>query len=155
MGAMEAEGARATTRAPQPHYYIGGLAKLTGFTVHAIRWYEAQGLIPGVERDRGGRRVYLQGHVDHLAFIERLRRTGMTIAELKRLSDLGAQGWRTLRERQAMLEAHRAHVEQEIVELRRSLKLIDEKIAWYAEWEARKKRPPPLPPQRRTKRARR
>ena len=30
----------------------------TGRTVHTIRWYERQGLIPGVCRDGGGRRVY-------------------------------------------------------------------------------------------------
>ena len=33
---------------------IGALAEQTGHSVHTIRWYEAQGLIPGVERDRRG-----------------------------------------------------------------------------------------------------
>jgi len=37
---------------------IGELALRTGRTVHAIRWYETQGLIPGVARDSGGRRLY-------------------------------------------------------------------------------------------------
>ena len=30
---------------------IGKLARLTGRSVHTIRWYEAQQLIPGVRRD--------------------------------------------------------------------------------------------------------
>ena len=69
-------------------FYIGGFARLTGRSVHTIRWYEAQGLIPGVVRDRGGRRVYVRDHVDHLIFLEQLRRTGMTVKETRRFSGL-------------------------------------------------------------------
>lgn len=37
------------------NFRIGELAARTGRSIHAIRWYEAQGLIPGVARDSGGR----------------------------------------------------------------------------------------------------
>jgi DNA-binding transcriptional MerR regulator len=129
----------------EERFYIGGLAKLSGRSVHTIRWYEAQGLIPNVGRDAGGRRVYECGHVDHLAFLEHLRRTGMSVAELREFSDLSVKGWRTLPERQALLKAHRKHVEQEIEEWRLALDLIDQKMAYYAEWDRQKKRPPPIP----------
>ena len=43
---------------------IGELAARAGRSVHAIRWYESQGLIPGVMRDAGGRRVYSESHPD-------------------------------------------------------------------------------------------
>jgi DNA-binding transcriptional MerR regulator len=126
-------------------FYIGGLAKLTGRSVHTIRWYEAQGLIPEVGRDAGGRRVYVQGHVTHLMFLERMRRTGMSVAELRAFTALSLKGWRALPECQKLLAAHRAHVEQEIEEWRAALDLIDDKMAYYAEWDRKKKRPPPLP----------
>ena len=42
---------------------IGELAARTGRSVHTIRWYERQGLIPGIVRDNGGRRVYHERHV--------------------------------------------------------------------------------------------
>lgn len=132
-------------------YHIGAMARLCGFSVHAIRWYEAQGLIPNVGRDRGGRRVYEDGHVEHLAFIDRMRRSGMPVAELRRLTQLGLEGWRTLPARQAILATHRARVADEMTRLRRALDLIDEKVAYYAEWEAKKKRPPPPPPARSTR----
>jgi DNA-binding transcriptional MerR regulator len=127
------------------HFHIGALAKRTGRSAHTIRWYEAQGLIPNVGRDRGGRRVYVREHVEHLGFLEHLRRTGMSVAELKAFTALSLKGWRTLGERRALLKAHRKHVEQEIEEWRAALDLIDQKMAYYAEWEANKKRPPPLP----------
>lgn len=122
-------------------YHIGAFAKLTGHSVHTIRWYETQGLLPGVERDSGGRRVYLQAHVDHLLFLVRLRGTGMSIADLRTYSQLGFQGWRTLGQRQDLLRDHRGRVEQTIKDAQRSLKLIDAKLAYYAEWERNKKRP--------------
>ncbi len=125
-------------------FFIGEFARLTGRGVHAIRWYEAQGLIPGVVRDRGGRRVYVRDHVDHLIFLEQLRRTGMTVAQMRRFSALALQGWRTLPDRQALLREHRKQVEAEIALLKAALKLIDTKVAYYADWQARKKRPPPL-----------
>jgi DNA-binding transcriptional MerR regulator len=34
---------------------IGEVASRTGRSVHTIRWYEQQGLLPGVARDRSGR----------------------------------------------------------------------------------------------------
>ena len=62
---------------------IGELSSRSGRSIHAIRWYEAQGLIPGVERDGGGRRVYSDLHVGWLDLMDRLRRTGMTIAQMR------------------------------------------------------------------------
>jgi DNA-binding transcriptional MerR regulator len=124
------------------NFHIGRLAKLSGRSVHTIRWYETQGLIPRVERDTGGRRVYQRDHVDHLIFLERMRLTGMSVADMRQLTSLGLQGWRTLEERQALLQAHRADVEEKIRELHIALELIDAKMAYYAEWSARKKRPP-------------
>ena len=41
-------------------FRIGTLATRSGRSIHTIRWYESQGLIPGVERDAGGRRVYVE-----------------------------------------------------------------------------------------------
>lgn len=46
--------------------HIGDIAGRTGRSVHTIRWYERQGLIPGVSRDAGGRRVYSDYHVGWL-----------------------------------------------------------------------------------------
>lgn len=127
--------------------HIGGLARLSGRSVHTIRWYEAQGLIPRVGRDGGGRRVYEREHVEHLVFLDRMRQAGMSVADLRRLTELSLAGWRTLGDRQALLLAHRAQIEGQIRDLRDALRLIDEKVAYYVAWAERKKRPPPHPPQ--------
>ena len=113
---------------------IGELAARTGRSVHSLRWYEAQGLIPGVARDAGGRRVYSEQHVDWLDLMERLRLTGMSIAQMRHYTTLVKQGKTTLSARRELLRAHRRRVEQTITEWKTALRLLDRKIDFYGEW---------------------
>jgi DNA-binding transcriptional MerR regulator len=122
-------------------FMIGQLAARTGRSVHTIRWYEAQGLIPGVARDGGGRRVYGDLHISWLDLMDRLRRTGMSIAEMRDYTALVKLGSSTLGKRQALLSAHREQVRDMIAEWQLALKLLDSKIDFYDEWVASGKRP--------------
>lgn len=126
-------------------FHIGELATRTGRTVHAIRWYEAQGLVPGVSRDEGGRRLYGELHVGWLDLMDRLRRTGMTIAEMREYTALALQGKTTLPQRRDLLAAHRARVTETIAEWKRALSLVDRKIGFYDEWMQTGHRPPSIP----------
>src|SRR6266581_970135 len=123
------------------NFRIGELAERTGRSIHAIRWYEAQGLIPGVMRDGGGRRVYSELHLSWLDLMERLRRTGMSIAQMRQYTALVKQGNKTLRQRQKLLSQHRARVKQTIIEWEQALRLIDSKIDFYGEWLTTGRRP--------------
>lgn len=124
---------------------IGELAARTGRGAHAIRWYEAQGLMPGVARDRGGRRVYSELHLGWLDLMERLKRTGMSIREMREYTALAKQGRGTLEQRRALLIAHRARVRQTIAEWNAALALIEGKIDFYGEWIATGERPKAKP----------
>jgi DNA-binding transcriptional MerR regulator len=128
-----------------PTLHIGELAARTGRSVHAIRWYETQGLMPGVVRDGGGRRVYVAQHVEWLALLDRLRATGMSVAEMRRYAALVAAGRRTLKERRELLDGHRARVQATIVEWTDALGLIEAKIDFYGTWLATGERPRELP----------
>jgi DNA-binding transcriptional MerR regulator len=121
--------------------HIGELAHRTGRSVHTIRWYEAQGLLLGVVRDGGGRRLYNERHVGWLDLMDRLRSTGMAIAQLREYTDLVRQGTVTLTKRRALLAAHRARVEENIQKWTEALELIDAKIEFYGEWAESGERP--------------
>lgn len=112
---------------------IGELSRRTGRSVHAIRWYEAQGLVPGVLRDGAGRRLYAVRHVDWLQLMDRLRRTGMSIAEMRRYTTLVMQGRGTLKQRRDLLAAHKAQVLLRITEWQEALRLVDGKLDFYGE----------------------
>ena len=125
-----------------PHsLHIGEVATRTGRSVHAIRWYEAQGLVPGVERDGGGRRVYTEHHVGWLEFMDRLRGTGMSVAQMRAYTALVKKGGAALGERRALLRAHQARVLENIARWTEALTLIEAKLEFYDEWVAKGARP--------------
>jgi DNA-binding transcriptional MerR regulator len=120
---------------------IGELAKRCGRSVHTIRWYEAQRLIPGVRRDGGGRRTYHELHVQWLELLERLRASGMSIRQMREYATLVRRGDATLAQRRDMLAAHRERVRQQIGELAAAASLVDAKVAFYEQWIASGLRP--------------
>lgn len=117
-----------------PYLRIGELARLSGRSVYTIRWYEAQGLMPGAARDAGGRRVFSQAHVDWLELMDRLRKSGMSIRQMQSYARQVRAGKATLGARQSLLREHRASVEQQVHELQEALALIDRKVALYDQW---------------------
>jgi DNA-binding transcriptional MerR regulator len=134
-----------------PHsLHIGDVASRTGRSVHAIRWYEAQGLMPGVARDNGGRRVYSEHHVGWLDLMDRLRCTGMSIAQMREYTALVKQGSSTLKQRRALLASHRARVQENIARWTEAQALIDAKLEFYDEWVASGEQPA-VTPQRRVR----
>ena len=65
-------------------FSIGEVAKRAGIAASAIRFYEAEGLIPKAPR-RSGRRMYDPSILDRLSLIELAKSAGFTMAEIKRL----------------------------------------------------------------------
>jgi len=132
---------RRTDPPPRVTLHIGELARRTGRSVHAIRWYESIGLVPGVQRDAGNRRVYDELHVGWLDLMNRLRTTGMSTAQMRKYAALVAQGRVSLEARRNLLMAHRARVQETIAEWRRALTLLDRKVDFYDKWMSTGRRP--------------
>jgi DNA-binding transcriptional MerR regulator len=114
--------------------FIGQFVALTGHSVHTVRWYETQGLLPRVPRDAAKRRIYSKRHVSCIALMDRLRRSGMSIAQLREYTRLAQQGGATLMPTRRMLQEHKSIVEAKILEWQQALALIDEKIDFYSQW---------------------
>lgn len=125
-------------------FMIGELARRSGRSIHTIRWYETQGLMPGVRRDSGGRRLYTEGHVGWLEFIERLRTSGMSIAQMREYAGLVKRGRASLRERLALLQAHQEGVRARMKVLKQALQILHAKRAYYERWMASDEPPPPF-----------
>ena len=58
----------------------------TGLSARTLRYYEELGLLPGVRRRAGGRRVYGADEIERLRFIQRLKALGLSLAEIKDLN---------------------------------------------------------------------
>lgn len=120
---------------------IGELAARCGQSAHTIRWYDAQGLIPGIIRDQAGQRRFNARHVQWLALVERLRRTGMSIAQIRAYARLVQKGSAEMPRQRDLLREHRARVATTIAAWQDALALIDAKLAFYEVWMATGKRP--------------
>ncbi|MBA6337467.1 MerR family transcriptional regulator [Colwellia sp. BRX8-7] len=69
---------------------ISELAKISGITASTIRFYEAKGLLPKIQRNINGYRHYSQDSVQRLATIECAKRLGFKLADiLNVLADSG------------------------------------------------------------------
>lgn len=119
---------------------IGEVAARTGRSVHTIRWYEQQGLLPPVPR-LGAHRVYSNRHLEWLDLMERLRSSGMSVAELRRYTALAQRGPAALEATREVLLAHRRRVEEKIAEWQRAQALVEAKIDFYTRWIEQGKRP--------------
>ncbi|GAB2726628.1 MerR family transcriptional regulator [Kitasatospora kifunensis] len=111
---------------------ISEVAARTGLTTHTLRWYERIGLLDPVDRSHSGRRLYSDGDLNRLAFLSRLRLTGMPVADMLRYVELARAGDHTFDERRDLLVAHRDEVRQKIADLHATLAVVDHKIDLYS-----------------------
>lgn len=109
---------------------IGDFSKRTGLPVSTLHFYERKGLI-SPERNSSGHREYGDADLTWIAFIERLKETGMPLAQIKRYADLRAKGDSTLEDRMAMLVDHRESVVATISKWQENLDHLDKKIEFY------------------------
>jgi DNA-binding transcriptional MerR regulator len=65
---------------------IGAVCATTGLSARTVRYYEELGLLPGVRRRAGGRRVYGPDEIERLRFIQRLKALGLSLADVKELN---------------------------------------------------------------------
>ncbi|MFF4649100.1 MerR family transcriptional regulator [Streptomyces sp. NPDC001380] len=111
---------------------IGQVAERTGLSVHALRFYEQEGVMFGpVRRGPGGRRVYGEQDVGWLNLCVVLRGSGMPLPEIRRYTELARQGPGTERDRLALLLRHREAVDAQMEQLRRCREIVDHKVRVY------------------------
>lgn len=118
---------------------IGEFSKRTGLPVSTLHFYERKGLI-APKRNASGHRDYDEADLTWIAFIERLKETGMPLAQIGRYADLRAKGGSTLEERMAMLIDHRESIVSTISKWQENLDHLDKKIDYYKDEIAEEKR---------------
>ncbi|MFE9552477.1 MerR family transcriptional regulator [Streptomyces sp. NPDC006692] len=117
---------------------IGEVAERSGLSVHALRFYEREGLFANpVRRLTNGRRVYHEEDLEWLALCTKLRSSGMSLATIRQYIELARQGPGNEQERLALLRQHEEHVEAQIRELHETLAVMRDKVRIYEDHLAR------------------
>jgi Cd(II)/Pb(II)-responsive transcriptional regulator len=96
---------------------IGELAKLTGCSVEAIRYYEKEKLLPSTRRSEGNFRLYDEASAEQLLFIKLCRSLDLSLSEIRQLLALKRSPGAQCDEVNRMMETHIQQVEARIREL--------------------------------------
>lgn len=113
-------------------YTIRDAAEMMKVPASTIRYYDKEGLLPFVRREPSGYRVFTEKDLATLRVIDCLKKTGMSIKDIRRFSEWLEQGDATLHQRYEMFIERRHAVEAQMAELREVLDVINHKC-WYYE----------------------
>lgn len=100
-------------------------------TESTLRYYEKKGLLPLIERDKAGRRLFSEDQISLLETVICLKNTHMPISSIKKYIDWVVEGDYTIELRLEMMRNHKQAVLDEISLMTESLKRIDLKITRY------------------------
>lgn len=103
----------------------------TGISAHTLRYYEKTGLLRHIRRLPNGHRDFTEKDLRWVAFVQRLKDTGMPLEQIHRYADLREAGDTTLAERQQLLEAHARNLRESLRQQQRHLDSLEDKIALY------------------------
>ncbi len=118
-----------------PVLTIGEVSDRTGLSVHALRFWEREGILAKeVHRDSAGRRRYTEDDVDWLTLCVVLRESGMPVPEVRRYTELVRAGDGNEAERLVILRAHEQRILAQQARLARSMDLIHFKIGVYEDF---------------------
>ena len=120
-------------------YSISEVAIQTGFTSHALRYYEKIGLLCSPTR-QSGKRQYTAGDIRLLQFIKILKNTGMSLEDIHEFlvdgcllerNDSALERSMKVQKRIAILQKHLLTLEQQKKEIERVIDLTEEKLVTY------------------------
>ncbi|TWD87880.1 DNA-binding transcriptional MerR regulator [Neobacillus bataviensis] len=110
---------------------ISEAAAKFNITESTLRYYEKKGLLPLIERDEAGRRLFSEDQISLLETVICLKNTHMPISGIKQYIDWVVEGDNTIELRLEMMRNHKQTVLDEISLMTESLKGIDLKITRY------------------------
>lgn len=112
---------------------IGEASKLTGVSVDKLRYYERIGLIPKVHRNSSGIRDYDSTVLGVINLIMHLKNSGMKLESIRKYMILAMEDKDTGNERKELLTEAKEKLEEQLIEIHKSLDIVNYKIDHYKE----------------------
>ena len=118
-------------------YTVGEMAKRLGVPASTLRYYDKEGLLPFVGRSSGGIRVFEEKDFEWLRIIECLKKTGMSLKDIREYIELAMLGDATIAQRLEMFRKQKAVLEARMAELQQTMDTLDYKCWFYETAKAR------------------
>lgn len=119
-------------------YTIKDVSEITGLSIFTLRFYDKEGLLPFVSRNKSGIRVFTESDISQIKTICCLKNTGMQIKDIKKYIDFSMEGAVSIDARKKLFMEHRNEIISQINALTENLKLIDSKLEVYTSPNAAK-----------------
>ena len=88
-------------------YTVGEMAKILGVQPSTLRYYDKEGLLPFIARSEGGIRMFTEKDYEALQVIGCLKKSGLSIKEIKSFITMAQQGDKTIKERYELFHGRR------------------------------------------------
>ena len=113
-------------------YTIGEISKRLDMQPSTLRYHDKEGLMPNVKRTNGGIRIFDDSDYELLTLIECLKRTGMSLKDIKVFIDWTLEGDSSIDKRLELIRKQRDAVLAQMDKLNETLGILDYKC-WYYE----------------------
>jgi len=123
-------------------FFIGEVARQTGLSIHTLRFYEAERLLPESARTESGYRVFSAENIENLRFIKQAQELGFTLKEIRELLVLKERGTNACGHVQSLLEEKLESVRTKRRELERLEKGLRRRLA-QCRRQLKRRRPGP------------
>ena len=117
-------------------YTIAEASKRTGISIHTLRYYDKEGILPFVSRTPSGIRDFKESDFEWLTVISCLKKTGMPIKNIKKYIEMCIEGDPTIADRLEVFNGQKALLGAKMAELQACMDMINYKI-WYYETAAK------------------
>ena len=110
-------------------YTIGEISKRFDISISTIRYYDKEGLLPDIKREKGIRK-FSEQDVETIFIIECLKKTNVELKDIKRFIMMVKQGDSTIDERLNFFKEQKEKTLNQIKVLKKALQMLEYK-EWY------------------------
>lgn len=112
---------------------IHEVAKKLNLTQDTLRFYEKNGLLGTIARDKSGYRDYTEQDLKRIEFIRCMRSAELPVEVLRKYIELYDNGEETGEERKQLLMEQKTLLDQKIKTMQQASKRLEDKIRLYEE----------------------
>src|SRR6266567_3263079 len=114
------------------HFTLQEVVQRSGLSEHTLRYYERIGLLERVKRDNSSsHRRYTADDLQIIEALACLRKTGMSIEEMRTYIALRKDGFAAADQQLALFEGHRKALELELAQKQEHLRYLEQKVAFW------------------------
>ena len=114
-----------------PKYTVKEVAQMMKISVHTIRYYDNEGLIPFVSRTQSNARMFSEYDLSWIRTVHCLRATNLSINDIKKYIELCLKGNKTIPQRAKIIFNQEKNLKEHLKQLQEQMKVLQIKKKYY------------------------